>query len=67
MFGNQCYWFGSHSVGATELKFKVLPQIPFEKKVAAFYDFSVFWANQRPKKIFLTIFQKSKIKMDSRF
>ena len=62
MFENQCYWFGSHSVGATEPKFKGLPQIPFEKKVAAFYDFSVFWAIHRPKKFFFDNFSKVKDK-----
>ena len=67
LFGNSSLLFLKYSVGATEPKFKVLDQIPFEKKVAAKYDFSVFWAIQRPKKFFLTIFQKSWTKIDSRF
>ena len=67
LFGNSSLLFLKYSVGATEPKFKVLDQIPFEKKVAAKYDFSVFWAIQRPKKFFFCDFQKSWTKMDRKF
>ena len=49
--------FLKYSIGIAEPKFKVLHKIPFEKKVAAKYDFSVFWAIQRPKKFFLRFFK----------
>ena len=42
MFENLLARFLKYFVGATELKFKVLHQIAFEKKVAGFFDFSVF-------------------------
>ena len=40
------------SIGIAEPKFEVLHQILVEKKVAAKYDFPVFWAIQGPKKFF---------------